>query len=71
MSSLSEASRSMKAPSSLASNSSLSLISRDSKGLWRQHMHDENNSWEPRVQQTEIQGFIENFHCILNINLKI
>ena len=67
MSSSSEASRSIKAPSSMTSYS-LPVISGASKGFWRQHTYDENTSWAARVQEIGIhwigtikQGFIEKF----------
>ena len=54
MSSSSEAYTSIKPPSSLASYSPLSVISRASKGFWRQHTYEENTRWAARAQQTEI-----------------
>ena len=48
-----EASTSIKVPSSLASYSSLSVISRASKGFSRQHTYDKNTRWASRVQETE------------------
>ena len=52
MPSSSEASTSIKAPSSFYS--SFSAISEASKGFWRQHTYDKNTSWAARVQETEI-----------------
>ena len=54
MSSSSETSTSIKAPSSLASYSSLSVISGAWKGFWRQHTYHENTRWAARAQKTEI-----------------
>ena len=48
------ASISIKAPFSLASYSSHSVISRVSKGFWRQHTFYENIRWAARVKETEI-----------------
>ena len=56
MSSSSEPSTSLKAPSSLSYYSSLSVILEASKGLWRQHMHDENTRWAARFQETKYTG---------------
>ena len=54
MSSSSEASTSRKAPSSLVSYSSLSVISGASKEFWRQHTYDENTRWVAKDQEKEI-----------------
>ena len=51
----SEASTSIEAASSLASYSSLSMISGASKGYWRQHTYDENTTWAATAQETEIR----------------
>ena len=54
MSSSSKASTSIKAPSSLASYSSLSVILEVSKKFWREYTYDENTRRATRVQETKI-----------------
>ena len=72
MFSSSEASTSIKAYSSLASYSPLSVISRAWRGgFWRQHTYEKHARWAARVQESEIlkhqkKGIYRKLPCVLN-----